>query len=238
MRYPIEALATVMKPALPVLLVLLPVSSCRRPPAAEEWTPDAGDFDAGEDDAGPGELCPPDAPDLFNNKYSPYRGGEVSVDLEVVHFSYLYCSHCAEFAEYSKELWESHQEYRDRVRIYYHHFPFSGESAWKIHASAVAAQNQGMENFWAVHDYVYDSALDSIKRTPEDVRAFVETELGLDMAQFDDDVADGSAIYGFIEWDKAQGQAAGVGGTPKVFVCGEMLGGWGQLEEVVDSYLD
>jgi len=220
------------------LLLALLVCSCRQPLQADEWVPDAGDFDAGEDDAGPGELCPPESPDLFNNAYSPYLGGEVSVDLEVVHFSYLRCAHCADFAEHSRELWESDQEYRDRVRIYYHHFPFTGQTAWRLHAAAVAAQNQGMEYFWAVHDYVYDSALESIQRTPADLRTFAETELGLDMEQFDVDVADGSPVYGFIEWDKAQGQAAGVAGTPKVFVCGEMLGGWGQLEEVVDAYLD
>jgi hypothetical protein len=29
-----------------------------------------------------------------------------------------------------------------------------------------------------------------------------------------------------------------VSGTPKVFICGEMLGSWTELQETVDSYLD
>jgi protein-disulfide isomerase len=226
-----------MKLTLVPLAALLMLSSCRDPELPSEWQPDAGDFDAGEDDSGPGELCPADAPDLFNNSYSPYFGGEESVDLEVAQFSYFRCPHCAEFSVYSRELWEENPEYRDRVRLYYHHFPFTGETAWKLHASTVAAQNQGMENFWAMHDYIYNSALESIHRTPEDLRDFAQNELGLDMEQFDADVADGSPVYGFLEWDKAQGQAAGVSGTPKVFVCGEMLSSWGQLDEAVDSYL-
>jgi len=220
-----------------VLLAMTLTISCRDPELPAEWQPDGGDFDAGEDDAGPGELCPPDSPDLFNNAYSPYLGGEESVDLEVVHFSYFRCPHCADFSAWERELWETRPEYRDRVRVYFHHFPFTGETAWKLHAATVAAYNQGMENFWAMHDYIFDGALDSIHYTPEDMREFAETELGLDMTQYDADVADGSAVYGFLEWDKAQGQAAGVSGTPKVFVCGEMLGSWGELEDVVDDYL-
>ena len=40
----------------------------------------------------------------------------------------------------------------------------------------------------------------------------------------------------FVEWDKAQAEAAGVAATPKVFVCGETVP-WTQLEEVIDSYM-
>jgi protein-disulfide isomerase len=226
------------KTLLLLLSAALLLSSCREPVMDDStWVPDAGDFDAGEDDAGPGEICPPGSPDLFNNAYSPYKGGEVSVDLEVVNFSYFRCPHCADFADWSRELWETKPEYQERVRLYFHHYPFSGETAWKLHAATVAAQNQGMENFWAMHDYIYDSALESIHRTPDDLRAFAEDELGLDMDQYDQDVADDSPVYGFLEWDKAQGQSAGVSGTPKVFICGQMLSSWGKLETTVDGYL-
>lgn len=222
-----------------VTLCGMALAACRDPELPSEWSPDGGDFDAGVDDAGPGELCPLDAPDLFNNAYSPYMGGEESIDLEVVHFSYFRCPHCAEFAHYSRELWETHQEYRDRVRLYFHHYPFTSETAWKVHAATVAAHNQGLENFWAMHDYIYDSMVadDPVNRSPEDLRAFAEDVLGLDMVQYDLDVEEGSEVYGFLEWDKAQGQAAGVSGTPKVFICGELLSGWSKLDDTVDYYL-
>jgi protein-disulfide isomerase len=214
--------------------------SCRSPELPGEWSPDGGDFDGGVDDAGPGELCPSDAPDLFNNAYSPYVGGEVEIDLEVVHFSYFRCPHCADFAQYTRELWETRPEYRNRVRLYFHHFPFTSETAWKLHAATVAAHNQGLEHFWAMHDYIYDAAAadDPVQRSPEDLRAFAEDVLGLDMVQYDLDVEEGSAVWGFLEWDKAQGQAAGVTGTPKVFVCGELLSGWSKLDDTVDAYLE
>jgi hypothetical protein len=73
---------------LPIAALLPAMPGCRLPEADD--MPDAGDFDAAvDDDAGPGAFCPPGAPDLFNNAYSPYMGGEESVDLEVIDFSYF-----------------------------------------------------------------------------------------------------------------------------------------------------
>jgi protein-disulfide isomerase len=221
------------------LLLAICAIGCRDP-EMDEWNPDGGPFDAGEDDAGPGELCPATAPDLFNNAYSPYIGGEETVDLEVVHFSYFRCPHCADFSELAHDVWQSNPEFMDRVRLYFHHYPFTGETAWKVHASTVAAHNQGLEHFWAMHDYIFAGALADPKvlYDPADLRDYAESTLGLNMIQFDADMEDGSATYGFLEWDKAQGQAAGVSGTPKVFICGQKLGSWSGVEDAVNSYLD
>jgi hypothetical protein len=74
---------------LSVVAPLAPTPGCRVP-EPDDMASDAGDFDAAtDDDAGPGTACPSDAPDLFNNAYSPYMGGEESVDLEVIDFSYF-----------------------------------------------------------------------------------------------------------------------------------------------------
>jgi protein-disulfide isomerase len=220
-------------------LVALTFAGCRDPELPADWDSGAGEFDAGVDDAGPGELCPPSAPDLFNNAYSPYMGGDESVDLEVVNFSYFRCPHCADFGHFSRKLWDDHPEFRNRVRLYFHHYPFTGETAWKVHASTVAAHNQGLEHFWAMHDYISDGALadDKVLYSPADLRAYADEVLGLDMAQFDADMEDGSEVYSFLEWDKAQGQAAGVSGTPKVFICGELLSNWNNLGEEIEDYL-
>jgi protein-disulfide isomerase len=222
--------------ALGALLAFGP-GGCRSPGANDSWSPDGGSFDAGEDDAGPGALCPPDTPDLFHNAHSPYLGGEESVDLEVVNFSYFRCPHCASFAAYSRDLWDSNQEIRDRVRIFFHHFPFTGEEKWRVHASTVAAANQGMEHFWSMHDYLYDglNGDPQVAYDPDELRVYAEEVLGLDMVQYDADM-DAEITWGFLEWDKAQLQALGYTSTPSVFVCGEKVG-WDDVEDVVNSYL-
>jgi protein-disulfide isomerase len=222
---------------LPGLALIAPMG-CRDPLMGEEsWTPDASGFDAAPDDAGPGELCPPDSENPFNNAYSNYFGGEESVDLAVVSFSYFRCSHCADLSELFRDTWSDRPEFRQRVRFYYHHFPFENQTAWQLHACAEAAGRQGMENFWAVHDLLYDGMnADPPKQySVNEIVAFVDEVLKLDLDQFNAD-RESDAMMSFLAWDKSQGQAVGVSATPSVFVCGKKIN-WPSLEEVVDGYL-
>ena len=223
-----------------ILAAVAALCACRSPVTQPVYEPDAGGFDASaEDDAGPGDLCGPDAPDLFDNAYSPYLGGEESVDLEVVDFSFAYCEHCAELAVSWKEIWDTRPDIRARVRLYYHHYPleYLGQVGWEAHASLVAVANQGMEPFWQLHDHLYQKLYDEgVGMSPESIRTYADEVLHLDMAQYDADFAD-EGTMAFVAWDKEQGQAAGVTGTPSVFVCGEKVG-WANLEDVIDSYLD
>jgi protein-disulfide isomerase len=94
-----------------------------------------------------------------------------------------------------------------------------------------------MENFWQAHDYILQTYLDEGNHvTAAEVRTYCEDVLQLEMTQFDADIAD-PYTYSYLSWDKAQGQAAGVTGTPSVFVCGEKIS-WGDLESVIDGYLN
>jgi protein-disulfide isomerase len=188
------------------------------------------------DPDGPGVLCGPEAPDLFDNSLSPYAGGEESVDLEVAAFTFFGCSHCAEFAELWRQLWVDRPDIRSRVRMYFHHFPFDYTASWDIHAASVAAGNQGMEQFWQLHDFVFGELLDSGELVGiDELRGYCEETLGLDMDEFDADFSDPYTME-LLTWDKEQAQAVGVTGTPSVFICGEKIS-WGEIEAVVDGYL-
>jgi protein-disulfide isomerase len=212
-------------------------TGCRMPTEPFDQ-PDGSDFDASaDDDAGAGALCPPGTEDLFNSAYSPFMGGEESVDLVVVDYSWFKCPHCAHFADVWEGVWADRPDIRERVRLYFHHYPFSDAASWEIHSATVAAANQGMENFWAVHDYIFTGLYDDgVHVSIDDIRTFCDDVLGLDMAKFEEDLAD-PYTQEFLAWDKEQAQAAGVTGTPSVFVCGEKIS-WGSIEGVIDSYLD
>jgi protein-disulfide isomerase len=230
-----------MRTASTIALALLlgaVLSSCRNPSKNNPWTPpDGGDFDAAPDDAGPGELCPSDAPDLFNNAYSPYLGGEQAVDLEVVGFSFFRCPHCADFAEWARAEWATNDEYRERVRIFFHHFPFSSQVYWEIHAATVAAANQGMDNFWAMHDYLFEGVNQDVTYEPDQLRTFADEVLGLDMQLYDYDVTS-EMTYGFLEWDRSQLEALGYSSTPSIFICGEKVSSWIATGDAIDSHLE
>jgi hypothetical protein len=221
------------------VLITSMIHGCRNP--EEAWTPpDDWVFDGSvEDDAGPGECCPEGTPDLFNNAYSPYYGGEEDVRLEVVNISYFRCPHCAHFADTAQQIWNDRDDFMAHVRLYFHHYPFNHQSAWDLHALTVAAGQQGMENFWSVHDFIYGGISDndpSVYYSMEEILAFCDDVLYLDMERLEEDRAD-EQTYAFLEWDKGQSLAQSVGGTPSVFICGEKES-YGSLESIVDGYLN
>lgn len=201
--------------------------------------PDAAPFDAGSVDDGGIEVyaaCSTESIALFSNGHSPYVGGEQSVDLEVVTFSNFGCSHCADFAAAVDEIWTRRSDINNRVRVYFHHFPFEYQLSWDQHQAARAAANQGMESFWAMHDYIYDGLDMGEHYDRAALTDFAEFTLGLDMIQFAQDL-ESEETLSFLLWDRAQGQDAGITGTPSVFVCGQKIN-WARLETVVDISLE
>ncbi|MFO8074082.1 MAG: thioredoxin domain-containing protein [Polyangia bacterium] len=226
------------------------IAGCRNPTIEESFDPDAGDFDGGDwfdtdagDDAGAGSLCPEGTPDLFNNSYSPYIGGEESPDLVLVEFAHFHCPWCATFKDIEHDLWEKREDYRARVRLYYHHFPFSYQEIWDLQALSVAAQMQGQEYFWAFHDWYYDKMNDDERPSIDESLSYLENQLQLEMTQVEEVMASDQTMS-FLQWDKDQGLAQGVSGTPSVFLCGEKIpntnnGLWGDgtFEDIIDSYL-
>lgn len=196
-----------------------------------------GDTDLPWDPPGPGALCPEGSPDPFNNGQSPYLGGDDAVDLEVVAFQYFCCPYCSDLAADVAELWADDPEYQSRVRFFFHHYPFTEDMAWIIHGAAVAGFNQDHQAFWALHDLMYFEYPGCVGFEPDDMVAYADEVLGLDMDLF---LADMESLetQAFLEWDKSQGQSQGVAGTPKLFICGEMLESWHDLQETVDFYLE
>ncbi len=217
-----------------VLIFSITVFSCRSPENPEPPPLYLTDFDASVPDGGeeaPISPCTAGGHDTFDNNFSPYFGGESSAEAEVVHFSSFYCSHCADFAAYTKARWQSRSDLEQRVRIYFHHANLGYR-----HRAAVAAANQGMENFWKLHDFIYVEMLSNHSLSDTEVRAYAESELHLDMAQFDKDV-DSRETDAFLKWDMNQGLSAGLIGTPWVFVCGDHVDNWTYLEDYIDAEL-
>jgi len=200
-----------------------------------------GDTDTADFVPGWGALCPDDVPDLFNNEYLPFYGGTEAVEVIVVVFTYFRCPHCATFAGQARQLWEDRPDFMERVRLYFHHYPFGDDpesDSWLVHAGAKAASDLGQENFWAMHDYIWElyNGEPQVYASPEDVVEYADSVLGLDMELFEPDMySEGTAS--FLEWDKAQLQAAGYSSTPNVWVCGEKIN-WNSVEDEVDAILN
>jgi protein-disulfide isomerase len=216
-----------------VLFLLLPMISCRPDDPSESFPDDIDGFDASLPDgsvAEPVAACMEEEP-RFNNNLSPAIGGNVSVDVEVVHFSSFYCHYCAQFAAYSDSLWRTRTDFQDRARIYFHHASYRFR-----HRAAVAAFNQGEDYFWKLHGFIFSRMLSDTVISDDDIIAYVRDELKLDMTRFNTDLSS-DETYSFLKWDIIQGAKAGVSATPTLFVCGEMKSDWYHLEDHVAGAL-
>ena len=220
------------------VLILFGPYGCRDPEFEETpWRID--DFDPGTPGAGPAPLCPPGSEAPINNAYSPYMGGDEYPDLVVEVFSYFRCQNCAELALLLDEIWERREDFKDHVRIYFHHFPlYEHETAMELHASTIAAQEQGFENFWAMHDFVFEGIRSDpqVLYTPEDLYEYAKNSLQLDMAEYERVVNDDEK-KSYILWDKSQAVELGLIGTPGLFICGKSVMSWPEIEATVDHYL-
>ena len=100
------------------------------------------------------------------------------------------------------------------MAIVFKHFPLNfHKDAMPAAKASMAAMRQG--RFWPYHDLLFENQ----KALSEKDLLFYAEMLGLDMDKFKADMAD-PEIEKKIKADMAEGQPAGVRGTPTVFING------------------
>jgi protein-disulfide isomerase len=184
-------------------------------------------------------LCPDSSELLFNEAMSPSRWGDKEVDVRVDVVADFRCPYCAIFATAMTDLWKRRSDYRNKVRVYFHHFPLenSHPGTTEIHVASAAVANQDYDAFWSLHDEIFSQAMHGKRMSRSALEKFVDEKLGLDMDRFESDMT-ANATKDFVQWDREQGVEIGIAGTPSVFVCGQYLVNRGALEDAIDSFLD
>jgi formate-nitrite transporter family protein len=116
-----------------------------------------------------------------------------------------------------------------RVRLRVRHFPLRDKHP-RADATARAAEAAGRQGkFWEMHDLLFEH-FDAV--TDADLLAYATT-LGLDATRFTADLAD-PALIAAIDDDITTGLAAGVTGTPGLFLDGERYTGFYDRETLLD----
>jgi len=165
-----------------------------------------------------------------NTKGSPAIGPETAT-VTMVEFSDFQCPFCARVGPTLKQIKD---EYGDDVRIVFKHLPLSMHAkAPAAHAAAEAASRQG--KFWEMHDKIFASQREM---SPEKYREYA-TELGLDVGQFDRDVASAD-VKNRIDADTKEAARLGATGTPAFYINGLFVSGAKPFEafkEIIDKEL-
>lgn len=158
--------------------------------------------------------------------------GDVSAPVTLVEFSDFECPFCEKFTPVLKKILE---EYQDKVRLVYKHFPLEkNPSAQKAAEASECAAEQG--KFWEYHDALFENQKTGL--SVEKLKGLA-TELSLNAGQFND-CLDASKYAAKVQEDIKEGLSKGVGGTPTTFVNGEFVAGavsFETLKQKIDNLL-
>lgn len=105
----------------------------------------------------------------------------------------------------------------NQVKLVFKNFPLRNHKfAMPAAIAALAAEKQG--KFWEFHDLLFEN----YNRLNEEKIKEIAQRLNLDMEKFEKDQKD-PQIRAMINRDLAEGNQAGVRGTPTVFINGRLL---------------
>jgi len=156
--------------------------------------------------------------------------GPADAAVTLVEFSDFECPFCGQFFPTIKRVEE---EYGNRVRIVYRQFPIPSlhPSAFKAAEASLCAHEQG--EFWSYHDLLFQ------EQDRLSVRELKEKagRLGLDQGAFDSCLDTGRMVE-HVQEDQAAGEAAGVSGTPALFVNGTPVPGGAVAFDILAEALD
>jgi len=150
--------------------------------------------------------------------------GPATAPVTIVMFTDFQCPYCARVRTTLDQVQE---RYGDKVRLVVRHFPLAQihPQAQKAAEASLCANDQG--KFWPLYDAMFTNpkalAVDALKAKA--------TELGLDAAAFAT-CLDGGKHAGAVQADMKDGMAAGVTGTPAMFINGRFISGSVPLDQV------
>lgn len=146
--------------------------------------------------------------EIRDNGYNAKGTEEPLVTL--VEYSDFECPACGSTFPVLKQLME---EYGEKVRLVYQHFPLPQHTQARMAAQAAeAAGAQG--KFWEMHDLLFENQKELSKDLAKDLAGRIE---GLDVEKFNQEFDDG--VYDDIVLaDLAAGNRAGVSSTPAIYI--------------------
>ena len=142
--------------------------------------------------------------------------GPANARITLVEFSDFQCPYCSKAVT---QINATLKAYPNDVRLIFKQYPLDSHPAAAISAAAsLAAHAQG--KFWPMHDVMFANRQ---KLSRQAILGWAK-DIGLDMKRFTADL-DSDAIRKAVLRDQADGDKAGVEGTPTVFLNGQKYNG-------------
>lgn len=148
--------------------------------------------------------------------------GKADATVVLVEYGDFQCPACAAYFGLVRQVAE---EYKDRVKVVYRHFPLKNIHP-NAELSAKAAEAAGKQGkFWQMHDHLFDNqsawAALSNAKAKEIFISYAKT-LGLNVDQFSKDM-DSDEIADLVNEDADSANASNVTATPTFFLNGKKI---------------
>ncbi len=159
--------------------------------------------------------------------------GDSSAKVTIVEFSDFQCPFCKKGKNVMDELKD---KYGKKIKIVFKNFPLPFHiNAKKAAEAGLCANEQGSENFWKMHDKMFND------QTNLDVKSLKDhaKKLGLNQDKFNK-CLDSNKYAAAVEKDLEYGKKIGVKSTPTFFVNGQLVNGAHPKEvfvEIIDPLL-
>jgi protein-disulfide isomerase len=156
--------------------------------------------------------------------------GPANAPVTLVEFSDFQCPFCARV---NPTIEKAMKEYDGKIRLVYRQFPLTNihPNALRAAEASLCARDQG--KFWAMHDAMFADqrglSADGLKATA--------VKLGLKANQFNE-CLDSKKYQDDVLAERLAGVAAGVKGTPALFVNGRPLSGGAVAYETLSQAID
>ena len=144
--------------------------------------------------------------------------GNANAKVKVVEFADFQCPFCEQWFKNVEPNLISDYVKTGKVAFYWRDYPFLGQESTDAANAARCANEQG--KFWDYHDYLYNHQGQENSGTfsKDNLKKFA-ADMGLNTTQFNSCV-DSDKYAKDASQDLADGQKAGVNGTPTVFING------------------
>ncbi|TQV85036.1 DsbA family protein [Aliikangiella coralliicola] len=149
---------------------------------------------------------------------APYRGGE-NAKVTIIEFSDFECPYCSRAND---TLYQLSKMYGDKIKIVYKHFPLSSihPGAEKAAEASICAQEQGMGNFWKLHDKMFEN----YRNLSVGIIKDMAKEIGLNTESFNQCLSTGK-YAARVAAEVQQAQRLGIQSTPAFYVNGRFIKG-------------
>jgi protein-disulfide isomerase/copper chaperone CopZ len=182
----------------------------------------------------PSQLLPTAEPEktiqTFTITSNDHIRGNINAPVTLVEFSDFECPFCERHAPTMEKIL---QDYPQKVRLVYKHFPLGFHpNAQKAAEASECASEQG--KFWEYHDELFTNLNNGF--STEKFKQFAK-DLGLNTSTFNSCLDSGKYTQK-VQNDYQEGLTKGVNGTPATFINGQLTSGalpYESFKQIIDG---